>query len=112
MVWGLTFLFPGASVRVRSVPLEFTHVPTGLTVASQSVDTIEVWLRGSDVFFDSVDLGAMVARFDLAAAHEGMNAIQVPPDAFDVPFGLRVETIAPRRVSVRLTSTLPPAPSR
>src|ERR1017187_6357649 len=23
MVWGLTFLFPGASVRVRSVPLEF-----------------------------------------------------------------------------------------
>jgi hypothetical protein len=112
MVWGVTFLFPGASVRVRSVPLEFTHVPTGLTVASQSVDTIEVWLRGSDFFFDSVDLGAMVARFDLAAAHEGMNAIPVPPDAFDVPFGLRVETIAPRRVSVRLTPTLATAPER
>jgi len=108
MVWGLTFLFPGASVRVRSVPLEFTHVPPGLTIASQSVDTVEVWLRGSDFVFDSVDLEALVARCDLASAREGVNAIHVPSDAFDLPLGLRVEGIAPREVNVRLTSNAPP----
>ena len=86
MVWGLTFLFPGASIRVRTVPLEFTHVPPGLTIASQSVNTIEVWLRGSDFFLDSVDLGALVARCDLASAREGMNVIPVPP-AFNLPLG-------------------------
>jgi diadenylate cyclase len=112
MVWGLTFLFPGASVRVRSVPLEFTHVPPGLTIASQSVDTVEVWLRGSDFVFDSVNLEALVARCDLAAAHEGVNAVQVPSDAFDVPLGLRIDGIAPRHVSVRLAGNAPPTRTR
>jgi diadenylate cyclase len=112
MVWGLTFLFPGASVRVRSIPLEFTHVPPGLTIASQSVDTVDVWLRGSDFIFDSVSLEALVARCDLAAAHEGVNLIQVPSDAFDVPLGLRIDGIAPRRVSVRLAGNTTPIPAR
>jgi hypothetical protein len=112
MVWGLTFLFPGASVRVRPVPLEFTHVPPGLTIASQSVGTIEVWLRGSEFIFDSVNLEALVARCDLASAHEGVNAIHIPPDAFDLPLGLRVEGIAPHQVSVRLNSNAPPPPPR
>ena len=112
MVWGLTFLFPGASVRVRSVPLEFTHVPPGLNIASQSVDTVDIWLRGSDFIFDSVSLEALVARCDLAAAHEGVNAIQVSSDAFDVPLGLRIDGIAPRRVSVRLIGNAAPTRAR
>ena len=107
MVWGVTFLFPGASVRVRSVPLEFTHVPPGLSIASQSVDTVDVWLRGSDFILDSVDLEALVARCDLAGAHEGTNAIEVAPDAIDLPLGLRIQGIAPRRVTIRLSSNSP-----
>jgi hypothetical protein len=110
MVWGLTFLFPGASVRVQSVPLAFTHVPPGLSIASQSVDVVEVWLRGSDFIFDSVNLGALVARCDLTVAHEGMNAVLVPSDTFDLPLGLRVERVAPPRVSIRLTRDHPPPP--
>jgi diadenylate cyclase len=112
MVWGLTFLFPGASVRVRSVPLEFTHVPPGLTIASQSVGAVEVRLRGSEFIFNSVNLDALVARCDLARAHEGTTAIAVPYDAFDLPLGLRVDGIAPRQVSVRLTSNASPPPAR
>jgi diadenylate cyclase len=112
MVWGLTFLFPGASIRVRSVPLEFTHVPPGFTIASQSVDTVEIWLRGSDFVFDSVNLEALVARCDLADAHDGVNTIQVSSDAFDVPLGLRIDGIAPHRVSVRLAGNAAPTPAR
>lgn len=112
MVWGLVFLFPGASVRVRSVPLEFTHVPPGLTIASQSVDTVEIWLRGSDFIYDSVNLSGLIARCDLAAAHEGLNTIPVSSETFEVPLGLRIERIAPFRVNVRLTTNTGPAPTR
>jgi diadenylate cyclase len=112
MVWCVAFLFPGASVRVRSVPLEFTHVPPGLTIASQSVDTVEVWLRGSDFVLDSVDLEALVARCDLGAAHEGSSIVQVTADAFDLPPGLRIESIAPRRVALSLAHPAPPAEAR
>ena len=102
MVWGVTFLLPGASVRVRSIPLEFTHVPAGLTVASQSAETIAVWLRGSDFIFDSVNLDALVARCDLEAAHEGVNAVPIRADTLELPLGLQVERISPRQVSVGL----------
>jgi hypothetical protein len=59
---------------------------------------------------DSVNLGSLVARCNLAAAHEGMNAIRVQPDFLQLPLGLVVEGIAPREVSVRLTAS-PPAKS-
>jgi DNA integrity scanning protein DisA with diadenylate cyclase activity len=108
LVWGLMFVFPGTSVRVRTVPVELTNVPAGMTIASQSAGTVEVWLRGSDFVFDSVNLGSLVARCNLASAHEGVNAIRVQPEVLKIPLGLKVEGIAPREVSVRLVNS--PAP--
>jgi diadenylate cyclase len=109
LVWSLTFLFPGSSVRVRTVPVELTNLPPGMTIASQSADTVEVWLRGSDFVFNSVNLEQLVARCDLKAAHPGMNAIKVEPSVLQLPLGLKVEGISPRDVSVRLASN--PAPT-
>src|SRR5262249_17875901 len=77
LVWSATFLFPGRSVVVRTVPVEFTNVPPGLTVAGQPADTLQVWLRGNQFLFDTVDLNDLVARCDLSAAHEGVNPIQL-----------------------------------
>jgi diadenylate cyclase len=108
LVWGLTFLFPGRSVRVRSVPVEFTNVPAGLTIAAQSSDTLQVWLRGNQFLFDAVNLDSLVARCDLGSAHEGANVVRIDATAVDTPFGIRVETMAPRQLSVRLQSPTPP----
>ncbi len=102
LVWSVTFLFPGRSVQVRTVPVEFTNVPPSLTVAGQSTDTLQVWLRGNQFLFDTLDLNALAARCDLGAAHEGMNAIPLRAAAVDVPFGLKVEAVTPREVKVRL----------
>ena len=71
LVWSATFLFPGRSVREQTVPVEFTNVPPEMTIASQSTGIVQVWLRGSDFLFDSVNLETLVARCDLSAAHEG-----------------------------------------
>lgn len=102
LVWSLTFLFPGGSIRERTVPIEFTKVPAGMTVSSQSADTVRVWLRGSDFLFDSVNLNDLVARCDLAHGREGTNTVVLDAEAFAVPFGLEIEAIDPREVSVHL----------
>ena len=101
-VWSAVFLFPGRSVRVQTVPLEFTDVPPGLILAEQSTDTVQVWLRGSDLVFQTAGLQGIVARCDLASAHAGANVLPLTGAILDVPFGLRVEGITPKQVSVRL----------
>src|SRR5262245_10077852 len=77
LVWSATFLFPGRSVREQTVPVEFTNVPAGMTIAGQSTGAVQVWLRGTDFLFDSVNLDTMVAHCDLSSAREGANTIQL-----------------------------------
>ncbi|MGH9142135.1 MAG: hypothetical protein ACRD2I_13465, partial [Vicinamibacterales bacterium] len=105
LVWSVTFLFPGRSVRMQTVPIEFANVPPGLTIAAQSSNKLDVWLRGSQFLFDTVDLNTLVARCDLAHAHAGMNAVSLRADALDVPSGIRVEGMTPLRINVRLESS-------
>jgi uncharacterized protein (TIGR00159 family) len=104
LVWSVTFLFPGRSVREQTVPVEFTNVPARMTIVSQSTDRVQVWLRGTDFLFDSVDLDALVVRCDLAGAHEGANAIPFHAGSLNVPFGMTVEGMTPREVRVSLKS--------
>lgn len=102
LVWGVTFLFPGRSVQVRTVPVELRNVPPGLIVSGQSSATLQVWLRGSQFLFDTVNLGSVAARCDLSAAHEGVNVIPLSAETVDTPFGITVEALAPRQVRVQL----------
>ena len=103
-LWAAVIFVPGRSVRVQTVPLELTDVPAGLSVAEQSADSVQVWLRGSDFVFETAGLQDIVVRRSLAAAHNGVNQISLSGTVVDVPFGLRVERIAPKQVSVRMTA--------
>jgi len=105
LVWGVTFLLPGRDVRERTVPVEFVNVPPGLVVASQSADAIEVWLRGSEFVFTSIDLTTLIVRCDLATAHQGVNRVVVGPSALDLPLGLEIAGLSPRQLTIRLTSS-------
>jgi hypothetical protein len=89
--------------REQTVPVEFTNVPSGLTITGQSTSMVQVWLRGTDLLFDSIDLETFVARCDLSAAGEGVNIGQLQSGAFSVPFGLELK--GSRHDSVHLTST-------
>jgi uncharacterized protein (TIGR00159 family) len=102
-IWSVTFLLPGRSVRVQTVPVEFDDVPPGLTVASQSADSVRVWVRASDFVFDSLNLGALVARCDLGNAHEGTNVVQLDAATVELPPGIRLEGWTPHELQVRLT---------
>ena len=102
LMWSTTFLLPGKSVRVQTVPVEFTNVPTALTIADQSADSLQVWLRATDFVLGSMNLAGLVARCDLGGAHEGMNVIHLDASVFDVPPGIKVEGLAPHELRVRL----------
>jgi diadenylate cyclase len=104
LIWSVTFLVPGHSVRMQAVPIEFSGVPAGLTIASQSANAVQVWIRASDFVFDSFDLGELVARCDLANAHTGNNVVRLDASAIDVPPGIRIEGWTPHELQVRLES--------
>jgi uncharacterized protein (TIGR00159 family) len=104
-IWCVTFLIPGRSVRVQTVPIEFSDVPPGLTISSQSADSVQVWVRGSDFVFDSLSLGVLVVRCNLSHAHEGGNLVHLDASAVQVPPGLRLEGWTPRELQVRLKSS-------
>jgi diadenylate cyclase len=102
-VWAVTFLLPGRSVRMETVPVEFSDVPPGLTIAGQSADAVQVWVRASDFVFDSLNLSAVVARCNLAHAHEGVNRVRLDAAAVAVPPGFKLEGWTPHELQVVLT---------
>jgi uncharacterized protein (TIGR00159 family) len=108
-IWAVTFLLPGRTIRVETVPVEFSDVPSGFTIASQSADSIQVWVRASDFVFDALNLSGLVARCSLAHAHEGVNRIHVDASAVAAPPGITLESWTPRDLQVRLTRS-PSAP--
>jgi diadenylate cyclase len=68
MFWWTSFLASGTTIRTLSVPIEFSNVPSGMEVAGQSADTLDVQVRGSPWIMDSVSLGKLVGGFDLGGA--------------------------------------------
>jgi diadenylate cyclase len=104
LVWSLTFLLPGTSIRVETVPIEFTNVPTGLMISAQSVEGVQVWLRATDFMFGSVNIADFVARCDLSQAHPGPNVVRLNASNLDVPPGIRVESLSPRQLRVDLVA--------
>jgi diadenylate cyclase len=109
LVWSVTFLLPGKSVRVETVPIEFTNVPTGLVIDAQSIETVQVWLRATDFIFGSVNLADLVARCDLSQVHPGMNVVRLNTSLLGVPPGIHVEGLSPRQLRVDLVASNSPA---
>ena len=102
VVWSVTFLLPGKSVRVQTVPIEFTNVPSGLVIDAQSVESVQVWLRATDFIFGTVNLADLVARCDLSHAHPGANLIRLDASILEVPPSIRVESLSPHQLRVNL----------
>ncbi len=102
LFWSLSFVPTAATVRLVSVPVEFSSVPSGMQIAQQSADRIEVQLRGSGWIMDSVNVGKLVARFDLSKAKEGWQTLEITTQAFNLPPGITIDQITPRTVSLRI----------
>lgn len=101
-IWGIAVLTAGATVRILTVPVAFSNVPTGMSVTAQSASELVVQLSGNPLLMDSAPLARLVATFDLGRAQPGQHTLKVKPRSFDLPPGIRFERSSPGAVSVQL----------
>lgn len=102
VIWGMSFLASGTTVRTVSVPIEFSNVPSGMQVASQSADTLEVEVQGSPWVVDSVSLGKLVSRFDIRCTRPGWHALRFEKNSLDLPTEIAVDRVVPGTVRVQI----------
>jgi uncharacterized protein (TIGR00159 family) len=108
LIWAMSFLAAGTTIRSVTVPIEFSGVPVGMEIAEQSADNLEVQLRGSPWVMDSVSLGRLIAPFDLSHSRSGWTTLQLAPGKLDLPPGVVVDRVTPGRIRVRIISTKAP----
>jgi hypothetical protein len=101
-VYLISQLGAGSTVRIVSVPVEFTRVPAGAEIATQSATRLEVQLRGASWLLASVQMTGLVARFDLGQAGVGVASLKVKADNLSLPPGITLERVRPETISVRL----------
>jgi uncharacterized protein (TIGR00159 family) len=102
VIWGMSFLAAGATIRTFSVPIEFSNVPEGMEVTSQSADTLDIQVQGSPWMMDSVNLSKYVGRFDLRKIQPGWHTLQFQQNTLDLPPGITVDRVTPATLRVQV----------
>jgi uncharacterized protein (TIGR00159 family) len=107
LIWGMSFLASGTTIRTITVPIEFNNVPAGMAVMSVSADTLEVQVRGSPWLMDSLNLSRRVGSFNLGGLQAGSHTLRLRPESLDLPPGIVVDRVTPEtiRVQVALSQT-------
>ena len=108
VLWSITFLTAGTTVRTRVIPIEFTRLTRGFAIASQSDESVQVQIRGRSWLLDSVNLDTMTARLDLARLQAGSHTLVVAPERVNAPPGVSVVNVTPGQITVRLERQEPP----
>ncbi len=102
VIWAMSFLASGTTIRTISVPIEFSNVPAGMQVTSQSADALEVQVRGSSWIMDSVSLGPLVGNFNLTNFSPGWHSLRFNPQSLDLPPGVAVDQVTPENVRIQV----------
>jgi len=102
LIWAVTTQLVGTSVRTVMAPIEFTKVPAGMAITSQSVTRVEVRLRGSPWIMEASDSMDLVARLNLSGTQPGWRSIPIDNQAFDLPPGVVMDHVSPQAVSVNV----------
>lgn len=105
VVWSMSFLASGTTIRTVSAPVEFANVPAGTQVDEQSADALEIQLRGSPWIIGSVSTGSLVARFDLGRLHTGWHTLPFHPDSLALPPGIVVDRVTPETLRVEVVQS-------
>lgn len=100
VIWGISFLGGGTTINVNA-PVEFTNVPTGLYVLSQTPAIVTFELRGNAWLMNPV-MTSLTARVDVNGLGEGWHNVGVTSNNLRLPPGVTVERVSPPVVSIRL----------
>ena len=95
----------GAEVLV-SAPLELRNVPPGLEVVNQSVQRVDVRLRGASGLLHDAPLQSLRAQVDLADEAPGERTWFLGTEAVEAPSGVQVMRVDPSQVVLVLDRTV------
>jgi uncharacterized protein (TIGR00159 family) len=102
VIWGMSFLASGTTIRTMRVPIEFSNVPPGMVVTGQSAEALEVQVRGSPWIMDSVNLPRLVGSFNLGGMQAGWHTLRLKPESLDLPPGIAVDRVTPDSIQVQV----------
>lgn len=89
-----------------SIPIELRNVPEGLEVVEESVQQVEVRLRGPGEILRRVTPKDIRVAVDLTDAEPGERIAYLTPRDVDAPFGARVMRVTPTSLTLDLDRTL------
>ena len=89
-----------------SIPLELRNVPEGLEVVEESVQQVDVRLRGPSEILRRLTPRDFRVGVDLSEAEPGERVAYLTPDDVAVPFGARVLRVTPASVQIALDRTV------
>jgi len=101
LIWGVSFLGGGTTVKTVIAPVEFANVPAGLYISNQPVNTVSVQLRGNSWVMNPV-MSGLTARVDLSGLSEGWHTIRLASFGLKLPPGVTAERLFPQTISLRL----------
>ena len=102
LIWGVSFLGGGTTVKTVVVPVEFANVPAGLYISNQPSNTVSVQLRGNSWVMNPV-ISGLTAHIDLSGLGEGWHTIRLGAPDLKLPPGVAAERLSPQTISLRLT---------
>jgi len=102
LIWGVSFLGGGTTVKTVIAPIEFANVPAGLYISNQPLSAVSVQLRGNSWVMNPV-MSGLTAHVDLGGLGEGWHTIRLSSPGLNLPPGVTAERLAPETISLRLT---------
>jgi YbbR domain-containing protein len=103
-LWYIVAGGQGAEI-VLPVPIEFRNMPAGMEIVSESVNSVDVRVRGSSEILRSIAREEIEVSVDLAEAGAGTTTFYLSPEQVRVPFGVRAIRVAPAVLHVELDRT-------
>lgn len=94
-----------AAELVLPVPLEFRNLPDGMEVIEESVQQVDIRLRGSSEIARRLTPQEIQASVDLSGAESGELTFYLSPENVVVPFGVRVVRVTPASVNLQVDRT-------
>ncbi len=100
-LWAFIGGQPGAEIWL-TVPLEYRNIPSSMEVVGETINRVEVGIRGPRSMISDLSPDQVRAHIDLSHALAGLNYIRLTPENVRVPLGTVLTKINPSSVRVRL----------
>ncbi len=102
LLWFTVSGEPTIVERGLRIPLEFQNIPDGLEIVGDTLDTVDVRVRGSSAILSRLEPGEVVAVLDLRTARPGSRLFDLVTDQVRAPFGVDVAQVAPATIALDL----------